>query len=302
MIDLRKIRHLLGVVEFGGFANAADALNITQSALTKSVQSIEATLGFRVLERTSRGVFPTAEGEWFIERATRLLADAELIGEHSRAVRELRGGRLRVGVAPAAFDWVAATPAAEFARSYPLVKLELVNENVDMIRRFLLQGRVDVALGVLSELECEPELVITLLRKYSVHMFVRRGHPLDLDERPEPEALFRYPMVGTPRAEPLYSAYRAMRPQDITDPEVFHYVADSFPLVMRLVQATDAFSMVVEARALDPRFRRVFRTWRTYDALPPHLTIYAATRVSSVASPAVKRFLALCAEKMFDAS
>src|SRR3546814_18703107 len=81
---LRKVNHVIEIARQGGFAKAAATLNITQSALTRSVQILEDHLGIQVFERGPRGIRLTREGEEVIEGGTRLLEDAET---HKRCAR-----------------------------------------------------------------------------------------------------------------------------------------------------------------------------------------------------------------------
>jgi molybdate transport repressor ModE-like protein len=72
---LEKLRLFLVILEEGSLRRAADRLRISQSAVTRQMQSLELDLGGRVLERTSAGVRPTNGGQALAERAKTLLAD-----------------------------------------------------------------------------------------------------------------------------------------------------------------------------------------------------------------------------------
>jgi DNA-binding transcriptional LysR family regulator len=74
-IVLEKLRLFLVILEEGSLRRAADRLRISQSAITRQIQSLELELGGQVLERTSAGVRPTKGGQALAERAKRLLAD-----------------------------------------------------------------------------------------------------------------------------------------------------------------------------------------------------------------------------------
>src|ERR1700722_17297174 len=74
-IMLEKLRLFLVVLEEGSLRRAADRLRISQSAITRQMQSLEFDLGGRVLERTSAGVCPTKGGHALAERAKTFLAD-----------------------------------------------------------------------------------------------------------------------------------------------------------------------------------------------------------------------------------
>ena len=63
VFDMRRLRHALALAEYRNFARAADALHITQPALSRSIQSLEDGLGVRLFDRSPRDVQPTAFGE-----------------------------------------------------------------------------------------------------------------------------------------------------------------------------------------------------------------------------------------------
>src|SRR3546814_1918562 len=87
MLDLRKVNHVIEIARQGGFAKAAATLNITQSALTRSVQILEDNLGIQVFERGPRGIRLTREGEQFIEGGTKLLEERS--EEHTSELQSL---------------------------------------------------------------------------------------------------------------------------------------------------------------------------------------------------------------------
>ena len=138
------MRLLVAVVRRGGLAAASEDLSMTPSAVSRGLARLEARLGVRLLERTTRRVALTPEGERFYEASRRILADIE---ETEVAVAASRGrphGLLRVnsGVAFAVHQLARALPT--FRGTYPEVELELsvtdqiidpVAENVDLTIR-----------------------------------------------------------------------------------------------------------------------------------------------------------------------
>lgn len=68
MIDLRRLRHFSALVQHGNFHRAADALHLTQPALTRSIQALEAHVGAPLLTRHRTGVEPTELGRLLLRR------------------------------------------------------------------------------------------------------------------------------------------------------------------------------------------------------------------------------------------
>ena len=114
------------VVANGSFAGAARQLNMSPAAVSTHIQALEARLGTRLLNRTTRSLALTEIGQVFYERSTHLLAELEeterLAGELQKAPR----GRLRVNVTPSFGDLHVAAAAADFTARYPDISIELI--------------------------------------------------------------------------------------------------------------------------------------------------------------------------------
>ena len=122
------------IVELGGFAKAADSLQMPRASVTVLIKQLEAHLGVQLLHRTTRQVSPTLDGAAYYQRCVSLLSDLE------EAEGLFRGsqpkGKLRVDM-PAAVGCLVVFPALpEFTRRYPLIELEvgLSDRPVDLIR------------------------------------------------------------------------------------------------------------------------------------------------------------------------
>ena len=128
-------------VELGGFSAAARALGMTPSAVSKLVARLEARLGVRLLNRSTRKLQLTAEGSAFHDRSVRLLADlAE--AERGTAANDTPRGRLSVN-ANVPFGEAALLPLVPaFLERYPEIALDIVltDEVIDLI-----EHRTDVA-------------------------------------------------------------------------------------------------------------------------------------------------------------
>ena len=112
-------------VEKGGFSSAARDLGLTPSAISKLVTRMEDRLGVRLLNRTTRRLALTPEGEAFFHRTQRILADIEEAEAEVTRFRERPQGKLRVNVGHAfgAHQLVPALP--EFLARYPDIEVEI---------------------------------------------------------------------------------------------------------------------------------------------------------------------------------
>src|SRR5271168_1064944 len=125
MDRFENARVFAAVVEAGGFTRAAERLGLSRAATSKHVLQLEARLGARLLNRTTRKVSITAAGRTFYEQCRRILAELE---EAERAAGELHNeprGELRV-IAPTNFGLAEiGTTITDFLLAYPKLRINL---------------------------------------------------------------------------------------------------------------------------------------------------------------------------------
>ena len=133
------------VVEAKGFSAAAPALGLTPSAVSKLITRLEARLGVRLLQRTTRALHLTQEGETFYASARRIVDEIEALENGIGARRDAVQGVLRVTVSVAFATHQLAPIVAEFLARHPAVQLELLPS--DRIVDIVSEG-IDVALRI----------------------------------------------------------------------------------------------------------------------------------------------------------
>jgi DNA-binding transcriptional LysR family regulator len=134
--DRGEMEAFVRAVELGGFSAAARQLKLTPSAISKLVTRLERNLRVRLLNRTTRRLLPTPEGELFLARCRRVLAELEDAETEVGRRRDRPRGkvRLHVGIGLATHRVVPALP--RFLQRCPEVQVELIVEdrNVDLTR------------------------------------------------------------------------------------------------------------------------------------------------------------------------
>ncbi len=143
---LEKIRLFLVVLEEGSLRRAAGRLRISQSAITRQMQSLELDLGGRVLERTSAGVRPTNAGQALAERAKTLLADYDSTMAEVRRLNRGESERLRIGYIASAVQEYLGPALAVLRRAYPRLKVKMLDQSPGEMIIALRQGEIDLAL------------------------------------------------------------------------------------------------------------------------------------------------------------
>jgi DNA-binding transcriptional LysR family regulator len=145
-IMLEKLRLFLVVLEEGSLRRAADRLRISQSAITRQMQSLEFDLGGLVLERTSAGVRPTKGGHALAERAKTLLADYDSTMAEVRRLNRGESERLLIGYIASAVQEYLGPALAVVRRAYPRLKVKMLDQTPGEMIIALRQGKIDLAL------------------------------------------------------------------------------------------------------------------------------------------------------------
>lgn len=124
-IKLGHLRTFVAIAESGGFARAAGRLNMTQSAASRQIMTLESDLGLRLFLRNGQQTALTLEGEDLLRRSRRLLADADSLAERAHALKGGQTGILRVSASPQVLEKVLAPFLARYGRGHPGVEVQL---------------------------------------------------------------------------------------------------------------------------------------------------------------------------------
>jgi DNA-binding transcriptional LysR family regulator len=125
---LIELEAVLAVARHGSFRAAATAMGMSRSALSATVAGLEARLGVRLFNRTTRSVAPTEAGEQFVARIAPALADIRGAMEATNELRNTPAGTLRLNTSVGAAQMIFAPVVLEYLRRYPDMKLDIVTE------------------------------------------------------------------------------------------------------------------------------------------------------------------------------
>ncbi|WPN55557.1 LysR family transcriptional regulator [Pseudomonas sp. P9_31] len=183
MDRFNAMRVFTRIVELGGFAKAADSLQLPRASVTILIKQLEAHLGVQLLQRTTRQISLTLDGAAYYPRCVRLLADLDETEAVFSAARHNPKGLLRVDM-PAGVGRLIVIPALpQFTARYPLIELEIgLNDRpVDLIR----EG-VDCVLRGGSPLDdslvARPLVTLDQVTCASPEYLQRLGTPLCLED------------------------------------------------------------------------------------------------------------------------
>lgn len=201
-MTLTQLRHLVGLAQAGSFAQAARLLFLTQPALSRSIQALEDELGAPLFDRLGRRIALTPLGQEVLERARRLVSEAEALKQVSQGLQAGLIGRLRVGLSSAPGVLLSRPFLAHMARHHPRLQVEISRGNTSVLIDALREQRLDAAVVDVRSVRPAADLRIDQVFELSAGFLVRPGHPL-LRRR---KALsfgdvLAYPMASTPLSD-----------------------------------------------------------------------------------------------------
>jgi LysR family transcriptional regulator, nitrogen assimilation regulatory protein len=145
-MQFRHLRYFVKVVEAGSFSRAAGVIHVAQPALSQQIGELEERLGFTLLERSSRGVRPTAAGEIVFREATEILRQLEQLPGIVRSSSGEVEGIVNFGIAVSLAGGIAGSAVAACKEALPKVTLKFSDADSDVLQDRIEAQTLDMAL------------------------------------------------------------------------------------------------------------------------------------------------------------
>ncbi len=196
-MDFQKLKHLLAVVEHGTFSRAADKVNLSQPALSRSIQALEAELGLPLLDRGTRQVRLTPYGACVAKRARRMrYEEAEL----RRELKTLAGGEsgtLSIGLSPTPASLLLTPFLAHMAARHPQVRVAAELGTTATLLDLLRAERIDAMVCDARMLYGAADIETRPLAPLRAGMVCRKDHPILAHRRPTIDHIRQYPVASS---------------------------------------------------------------------------------------------------------
>jgi DNA-binding transcriptional LysR family regulator len=162
-LKLHDVRALMSVAQAGSMSKAAEHLGTAQPALSRSIAELEHALGVRLLDRSPRGVVPTAYGRALIKRGIAVFEELRQGVKDIEFLNDPAAGELRIGTTEA----IAAGPVAvvidRLLRQYPRISVHLTTGLVEKLCEDLTLRKIEIGIARLSEPIHDPHLAVEIL-------------------------------------------------------------------------------------------------------------------------------------------
>ncbi|MCG7781131.1 LysR substrate-binding domain-containing protein [Lelliottia amnigena] len=217
-IRLRHLHTFVAVAQQGTLGRAAETLNLSQPALSKTLNELEQLTGTRLFNRGRLGAQLTLVGEQFLTHAVKVLDALNTAGQALNRKDSQDTDVVRVGALPTAALGILPAAIGQFHKQQKNTTLQVATMNNTMLLSGLKSGELDLGIGRMSDPELMVGLNYELLFLESLKLVVRPGHPL-LRDTVTLSRVMEWPVVVSPKGTaPRHNAEVMLQMQGCTLP------------------------------------------------------------------------------------
>jgi LysR family transcriptional regulator of abg operon len=177
-MKLSQLRNFTAVVESGAVRQAAKALNLSQSSVTKSIQQLEHDLGVELLHRGAHGVSATEAGKALFERIKTIEAELRHARNDVETIQGAGAGEIRVSASPSVATGVLPQAVIAFQRTHPLVSFQILEGVYPDMLPAIRTGDLDFAICLVPGKPRDDTLSFISLVRDRLVPAVRADHPV----------------------------------------------------------------------------------------------------------------------------
>ena len=241
-VNLKQLEHLLALADSGSFSRAATQMHLTQSALSRSIQSLEDELGGRLIDRIGKRNELTPLGLTVVARARRMVLDAADLRRSADLLQQGNLGAIRVGLGSGPGALLMTPLLQHMARHHPGVKVAVSRGSTELQLLQLRARQLDALVIDVRRIAPAADLRIEPLGELRAGFICRAGHPL-AGATPVPfEVLLGYPIASTPLSD------------EVARLLVDHYGPRADPAQMTTLQCEDVTSLLDTVAVTDAIF------------------------------------------------
>jgi DNA-binding transcriptional LysR family regulator len=233
-MNLRHLEHWLALADTGSFSRAAEKLHITQSALSRSIQTLEEDLGGPLVDRVGKKNELTPLGRSVLERARRIVHEAQELKLGAALLQQGGLGALSVGLGSGPGAMLMTPWLVYMAKHHPTVQVTVSRGSTELQLTQLRERQLDALVVDVRRVESAPDLKMTQVVEMRAGFVCRQGHPLlERAAKGLPfDALLSYPIASIQLS------------QEVARLLVDHYGPQANPAQMTTLQCEDIASLL----------------------------------------------------------
>ena len=249
-MTLVQLRHFVVLAELGAFVQASKALYLTQPALTRSIQGLEDELGGRLFDRLGRRIALTPFGTEVLQRARRLVADAEALKQTGKGLHAGLTGTLRIGLSSGPGALLSTPLMLHMAEHHPKLQLQISRGNTGVLVDALRDQRLDAAVLDVRSVRPAADLEIAQTFELAAGFLVRPEHPLRQLGRPVGmDEVLAYPMASTPLSDEVARLLIGRYGPQANPDDMVTLRSDETLTIVEVARRSDAIVLTAHAAA-----------------------------------------------------
>lgn len=282
-IRLQQLWHAVTLAETGSYTLAARRVHLSQPALSRSIQRLEAEFNAVLFDRTPDGVIPTAVGAMIVERGAALILATSELQREVELTLGLETGQLTIGAGPYPAEFSVGKACGQLLAAHPRLEIDVRVGDWPQLVDEVLAGNLDIAVAETTDAADDERLMIEQLPKHYGHFICRAGHPLTAAASLTLADIKAFPLVTSS----LPARFDAL-PTTIR--------VDTFSLLRDVVLHSDAIGMAADLQ-LDAPAEQTGRLCKLPLTLPYLHSEYGFIRLRSrTPSPATLAFMTVLRE------
>lgn len=268
----RALLYLKAVADHGSFTRAAEALRVSQPALSQQIRELEQRMGVRLLDRSGRVVRATDVGQAYLGHVRRALDELEAGERAIRDVQDLSCGELRLGFAPAFALYLLGPVIRRYRALYPGVSLTVTEMTQTDIEQALCADALDVGLAFGEAITDEVEAIPLHAERLALlvgedHPAARGGGEMDAAALSAVPLALLGPAFSTRAAVDRYLRENGVRPEVKLEANSIAAIADIVRLaglatILPEASARERAGLRVVRLRPEPETRRAAVVWR----------------------------------------
>jgi DNA-binding transcriptional LysR family regulator len=250
-MTLVQLRHLLSLAQTGSFSRSAEALFLTQPALSRSIRALEDELGQALFDRVGRRSELTPFGREVVARARLLVGAADDLRDSGAQLARGDAGSLRIGLGSGPGALLMTPLLMHMAKHHPRLRLDIARGRTDLLERALRERTIDALVVDARSLVPASDLRATDTYEMRGAFLCRRGHPL-LRRRGglSFEQVRAYPIASTPLSDEVARVLVERYGPDAHPERCVTLRCEEVPSLVELTRRTDA--VLIAVRAVGP--------------------------------------------------
>jgi DNA-binding transcriptional LysR family regulator len=273
-LSLGKLQQIITVARYGSFSRAAEELNISQPALSRSIAAIELRYGFQIFNRIGHGVHPTAAGAQVIAQAEPLLQSMRVFDSNLRLLASGTAGTLKMGLPPLLASQLLAQLASDFFAPHSQAELRVSVRSGPALLEELKNDAIELFFFADTQIEPCPEIEIQAVGTIRPACIVRSGHPLAARPNPTIDDLSQFPWACS--VEPPAMGKHLNRAR---------FLCDNYHVLREAVLKTDLVCICTQAFVAEDIAKGSLQEIAVANFLPPETPIHMAILRGRVMSP-----------------